>query len=267
MPDTVQPVSPPLRDGNVRDRVSPEAWEARVNLAACYRLMAHFGLTEMIANHISCRVPGSHDRFLINAYGLFYDEITASSLIEIDLDGTIHDNPTDLEINKPGFVIHSAIHRALPHVDCVIHTHTIAGMAVSALECGLVPMSQTAMRFAEVAYHPFEGVVLNMEEQARLVADLGDHEAMVLRNHGLLTVGGSILEAFNTMFRFERACQVQIAAMSCGQPLSLPPDEVVRATYEIFHPRLQPATRRKPGRLEWPGLLRRLDRIDPSYRD
>ena len=255
------------RTGTVQSRVSPEEWDARVNLAACYRLMAHFGLTEMIANHISCRVPGAHDRFLINAYGLFYEEITASSLIEIDLDGTILHNPTDLDVNKAGFVIHGAIHRALPEVDCVIHTHTVAGMAVSALECGLLPMSQTAMRFAKVAYHAFEGVAINLDEQARLVADLGDHEAMVLRNHGLLTVGGTIMEAFNTMFRFERACQVQIAAMSCGQKLSLPPDDVVQATYEIFHPKLQPAHRRKPGRLEWPGLLRMLDRIDTSYRN
>jgi ribulose-5-phosphate 4-epimerase/fuculose-1-phosphate aldolase len=259
--------APALKVESVKSRVSSEEWEARVNLAACYRLMHHFGMTEMIANHISCRVPGAHDRFLINAYGLYYDEITASSLIEIDLDGYVLNNPTNLDINKVGFIIHSAIHKALPHIDCVIHTHTIAGMAISALECGLVPMTQTAMRFARIGYHPYEGVVLNMEEQARLVADLGDHEALILRNHGLLTVGATMLEAFNTMFRLERACQVQIAAMSCGQKLSLPPDDVVQATYEMFHPKLQPSFRRKPGRLEWPGLLRRLDRIDPSYRE
>jgi ribulose-5-phosphate 4-epimerase/fuculose-1-phosphate aldolase len=252
---------------SARARVTPEEWEARVNLAACYRLMDHFGLVEMIANHISVRVPGSHDRFLINPYGMFYDEITASSLIEIDLDGNVLHNDTEYDINKPGFVIHSAIHRAAPHIDCVIHTHTIAGMAVSALECGLMPLAQTAMRFSEIAYHPYEGVVLNMDEQARLVADLGDHEAMILENHGLLTVGGTILEAFNTMFRLERACQLQIAALSCGQKIRLPSDDIVRKTYEIFHPKLQPAHRRKPGRLEWPGLLRRLDRIDPSFRD
>lgn len=258
---------PSITNQSVKDLVSPEEWEARVNLAACYRLMHLFGMTEMIANHISVRIPGRHDRFLINAYGLYYDEITASSLIEIDLEGNVLRNHTDLDINKVGFIIHSAIHRAKPEIDCVIHTHTIAGMAVSALECGLVPMSQTAMRFAELGYHPYEGVVLNMEEQARLVADLGEHEAMILRNHGLLTVGGTILEAFNTMFRLERACQVQIAAMSCGQKLSLPSDELVQETYKIFHPKLQPSFRRKPGRLEWPGLLRRLDRIDPSFRD
>ncbi|OWT61799.1 class II aldolase/adducin family protein [Candidimonas nitroreducens] len=261
------PTSPNLAIESARERVSPGEWETRVNLAACYRLMSHFGMTEMIANHISARVPGTHDRFLINPYGLLYDEVTASSLLEIDLEGNVHYNPTDLDFNKAGFVIHSAIHRALPEVECVIHSHTIAGMAVSALECGLVPISQTAMRFAKIAYHSYEGVVLNMDEQARLVEDLGEHEAMILRNHGLLTVGNTILEAFNTMFRLERACQMQIAAMSCGQKLSLPPDDVVQKTYEIFHPKLQPSFRRKPGRLEWPALLRMLDRVDPSFRE
>lgn len=258
---------PALGIDSARERVSPAEWEIRVNLAACYRLMSHFGMTEMIANHISARVPGAHDRFLINPYGLLYDEVTASSLLEIDLEGNVLYNPTDLDFNKAGFVIHSAIHRALPEVECVIHSHTISGMAVSALECGLVPMSQTAMRFARIAYHPYEGVVLDLDEQARLVADLGDHEAMILRNHGLLTVGNTILEAFNTMFRLERACQMQIAAMSCGQPLSLPPEDVVQKTYEMFHPKLQPSSRRKPGRLEWPALLRMLDRNDPSFRE
>lgn len=250
-----------------KNRVSPAEWETRVNLAACYRLMNHFGMTEMIANHISARVPDRHDRFLINPYGMMYHEITASSLMEVDLDGEVHYNPTEFNLNQAGYVIHSAIHRALPHIECVIHSHTIPGMAVSALECGLVPMSQTAMRFAHIAYHPYEGVALNLEEQARLIADMGDHEAMILRNHGLLTIGNTILEAFNTMFRLERACQVQIAAMSCGQKLSLPLPEIVQKTYEIFHPKLQPAFRRKPGRLEWPALLRMLDSIDPSYRE
>lgn len=259
-------MSATLKTDSVRERIHSDEWETRVNLAACYRLMSHFGMTEMIANHISARVPGTHNRFLINPYGLLYEEVTASSLLEIDLDGNVLYNPTDLDVNKAGFVIHSAIHRSMPQIECVIHSHTISGMAVSALECGLVPISQTAMRFAQIAYHPYEGVVLNLDEQARLVADLGDHEAMILRNHGLLTVGNTIHEAFNTMYRLERACQMQIAAMSCNQKLSLPPDDIVQRTYEIFHPKLQPASRRKPGLLEWPALLRMLDRKDPSFR-
>lgn len=252
---------------SVRDQVSAEEWQARVDLAACYRLMHHFGMTEMIANHISMRVPGHEDRFLINPYGMFYDEITASSLIEIDLEGNELRNNTPYHANKVGFIIHSAIHRHAKHLHCIIHTHTIAGMAVAALEEGLIPMSQTAMRFGQIGYHKYEGVVLNMEEQARLVADLGDNEAMILRNHGLLTAGETIQEAFNTMFRLERACQLQVAALSCGRQLSLPAEELVQETYRMFHPKFKPAHRRHPGMLEWPGLLRKLDRIDPSFRD
>jgi ribulose-5-phosphate 4-epimerase/fuculose-1-phosphate aldolase len=250
-----------------RARVTEAEWNVRVNLAACYRLMYHFGMTEMIANHISARVPGTTDRFLINPYGMFYEEITASCLIEIDTEGNVIHNPTDFGINRAGFVIHSAIHKAAHHIDCVIHTHTIAGMAVSALECGLLPVAQTCMRFGKISYHDYEGVAINLEEQERLVRDLGDEEAMILHNHGLLTVGGSIEEAFNTMFRLERACQVQVAAMSCGTPLKMPAPDLIEQTYRLFHPRERPEHRRPPGKLEWPGLLRKLDRIDPSYRD
>lgn len=264
---TTAPTPGEKKIGSTRARVSPEEWEVRVNLAACYRLMYLFGMTEMIANHISARVPGTTDRFLINPYGMFYEEITASCLIEIDVDGNVIHNPTDYSINQAGFVIHSAIHRHAHHLDCVMHTHTIAGMAVSALECGLLPLAQTSMRFGEIAYHDYEGIAINLDEQARLVRDLGDHEAMILRNHGLLTVGESIQEAFNTMFRLERACQVQIAALSCGKSIVMPPDHLVEETYKMFHPKLRPAHRRPPGMLEWPGLLRKLDRIDPSYRD
>lgn len=250
-------------DRNVRDLVSPEEWETRVNLAACYRLMAVYDMTEMIANHISARLPGSHSEFLINPYGMLYEEVTASSLIRIDLDGNVLFNATGYGVNRAGYVIHSAVHAARPDVECVIHTHTIAGMAVSAMKCGLLPVAQTSMRFAEIAYHAYEGIAINLDERERLVQDLGDHEGMILRNHGLLTTGASIPEAFNNMFRLERACQVQVAALSCNTEISLPPREVVDGAAHLY----KPGVRRRYGLLEWPALLRKLDRIDPSYRD
>jgi ribulose-5-phosphate 4-epimerase/fuculose-1-phosphate aldolase len=250
-------------DRNVRDLVSPAEWEMRVNLAACYRLMAVYDMTEMIANHISARVPGSHNEFLINPYGMLYEEVTASSLIRIDLDGNVLFNATGYGVNRAGYVIHSAVHAARPDVECVIHTHTIAGMAVSAMKCGLLPIAQTSMRFAEIAYHDYEGIAINLDERERLVQDLGNHEGMILRNHGLLAAGASIPEAFNNMFRLERACQVQVAALSCNTELALPPREIVERAAHLF----QPGVRRRYGLLEWPALLRKLDRIDPSYRD
>ncbi len=248
---------------SVRQQVSKEEWETRVNLAACYRLMHEFGMTEMIANHISARVPGTHDQFLINPYGMLYEEMTASSMIKIDIDGNILFNATDYGINKAGYVIHSAVHAARHDVDCVIHTHTLAGMAVSAMKTGLLPLAQTAMRFGDVAYHDYEGPALNLDERARLVADLGDREAMILRNHGLLTVGPSIPESFNNMFRLERACQLQVTTLSCNTEIILPPAEVVKETQDGF----KPGVRRRWGLIEWPALLRKLDKSDPSYRD
>jgi ribulose-5-phosphate 4-epimerase/fuculose-1-phosphate aldolase len=251
------------KNQSVREQVSKEEWETRVNLAACYRLMHEFGMTEMIANHISARVPGTHDQFLINPYGMLYEEMTASSMIKIDIDGNILFNATDYGINKAGYVIHSAVHAARHDVDCVIHTHTLAGMAVSAMKTGLLPLAQTAMRFGDVAYHDYEGPALNLDERARLVADLGDREAMILRNHGLLTVGPSIPESFNNMFRLERACQLQVTTLSCNAEISLPPAEVVKETQDGF----KPGVRRRWGLIEWPALMRKLDKIDPSYRD
>jgi ribulose-5-phosphate 4-epimerase/fuculose-1-phosphate aldolase len=251
------------KEKSVRQQVSKEEWQKRVDLAAAYRLMDVYGMTEMSANHISTRVPGEEDTFLINPYGMLYDEMHASCFVKIDLDGNILFNPTELGINRAGFVIHSAIHRARHDVDCVIHTHTVAGMAVSAMKCGLLPIAQTSMKFAKIAYHDYEGVAINLDEQERLVRDLGDQDAMILRNHGLLVVGASIPEAFNSIFRLERACQVQIATLSCQVELVKPPEEVVDASYRLY----LPGTRRPFGLLEWPALLRKLDRIDPSYRD
>jgi len=247
----------------VREQVSKKEWETRVNLAACYRLMAEYGMVEMIANHISARVPGTHGEFLINPYGMLYEEMTASSMVRIDLEGNILFNATDYGINQAGYVIHSAVHAARHDVDCIIHTHTLAGMAVSAMKTGILPIAQTAMRFSDIAYHDYEGVALRLEERERLVKALGDREAMVLRNHGLLTVGPSIPECFNNMFRLERACQLQVMALSCNTEIQLPPKEVTDYTRH----QMNPATRRRWGLLEWPAFLRKLDKIDPSYKN
>jgi ribulose-5-phosphate 4-epimerase/fuculose-1-phosphate aldolase len=247
---------------SVREQVSPEEWETRVNLAACYRLMAEFGMVEMIANHISARVPGSHDEFLINPYGMLYEEMTASSMIRIDLEGKVLFNATEYGVNEAGYVIHSAIHGARHDVDCIIHTHSLPGMAVSAMKCGIMPIAQSSMRFLDIAYHDYEGVALRLDERERLVATLGNREAMVLRNHGLLTVAPSIPECFNNMFRLERACQLQVMALSCNTELQMPPAEVVGYSNH----QLMPGTRRRFGLLEWPAMLRKLDRTDTSYR-
>ena len=251
---------------SLKDHCSPEEWKTRVDLAACYRLVAHYDMADMMANHISARVPGEDNAFLINAYGMLYEEITASSLIKIDVDGNILARPDfgdlDYGINKAGYVIHGAIHRARHDVECVIHTHTWAGMAVSSLECGLLPMTQTAMRFLRIGYHDYRGVVLDAAEQASLVSDLGDREALILRNHGLVTVGATVGEAFNWMHRLEVSCRSQLAAMATGAKLVDVPREVLEKTWNNY----QPGTRRPFGVMEWPALLRKLDRMDPSFR-
>jgi ribulose-5-phosphate 4-epimerase/fuculose-1-phosphate aldolase len=247
----------------VREQVSKEEWEARVNLAACYRLMAEYGMVEMVANHISVRVPGTHNEFLINPYGMLYEEMTASSMLKVDLEGNVLFNATEYGVNQAGFVIHSAVHAARHDVECIIHTHTLPGMAVSAMKCGIMPIAQSSMRFLDIAYHDYEGVALRLDERERLVANLGNREAMVLRNHGLLTVGASIPECFNNMFRLERACELQVMALSCNTELQLPPQEVTQYTNNM----MMPGVRRRFGVMEWPALLRKLDRKDPSYRD
>ncbi|MBV6303404.1 class II aldolase/adducin family protein [Candidimonas humi] len=251
----------------MKDKCSPEEWQRRVDLAACYRLVYMYGMSDMIANHISCNVPGEDGAFLINAYGMMYEEITASSLIKVDLSGKILSQPDfgslNYGVNKAGYVIHSAIHEARHDVACVIHIHSWPTMAVSALECGLLPITQTSMRFLKIGYHDYVGVVLNESEKESLVRDLGDSEALILRNHGAITVGKSIGEAFNWMHRLELACRTQLAAMACNTPLSKVSPEVLQDTWNNY----QPGTRRPYGLMEWPALLRKLDRIDPSYRD
>ena len=245
-----------------KKKFSPAEKAKRIDLAAAYRLVHLFGMDEMIANHISARVPGKEGVFYINPYGMLYEQMHASCFIELDLDGNVVYNTTEYGINQAGFVLHSAVHKARHDVDCVIHTHTLAGMAVSAMKCGLLPLAQTAMRFTDVAYHDYEGVALNLDEQARVVRDLGMREAMILRNHGLLVVGASIAEAFNNIFRLERACQLQVTALSCNTELSMPPRDLIEATSHLY----QPGVRRRFGLLEWPALLKKLDSIDPSYR-
>jgi ribulose-5-phosphate 4-epimerase/fuculose-1-phosphate aldolase len=248
----------------VQDIVSEAEWNTRINLAASYRLIAHFGMSDLIYNHITARVPGSHTEFLINPYGMMYEEITASSLVKVDLDGNVLFNVDDtFNVNRAGYVIHSAIHAARHDVECVIHTHTRAGMAVSVLECGLLPLTQMAMRFDSIAYHEYEGVAVDLDEQSRLVKDLGERDVMILRNHGLLSVGKSIAEAFNAMYWLEMACRAQVDAMACNTPLHVPPQTVVEKTNHLYRPQV----RRPFGVMEWPAMLRLLDRRDESYKN
>ncbi|MBY0332446.1 MAG: class II aldolase/adducin family protein [Acetobacteraceae bacterium] len=252
---------------SMRHRVSPEEWQARVDCAAFYRLVDAYGMSDLIANHVSVRVPGE-DAFLINAYGMLYEEITASSLLKIDHDGKVllaPEFPGEVQygVNRAGFVIHSAIHKARHEIACVAHTHTVAGMAVSTLECGLLANTQTSMRFAHISYHDFGGVVTDLAMQEKLVQDLGDNNAMILRNHGLLAVGNTIPECWNALHRLELSCRTQLAAMATGANLIEVPRDVVEHTYTMY----QPKTRRAFGLLDWPALLRKLDRMDPGYRD
>jgi ribulose-5-phosphate 4-epimerase/fuculose-1-phosphate aldolase len=255
-----------LKISSMQEHCSEAEWKARVDLAACYRLVEMYGMSDMMANHISARIPGEEGTYLINAYGMMYEEITASSLIKVDHDGNVLSKPDfgtlNYGINKAGAVIHSAIHGARPEVGCVIHTHSWASMAVSSLECGLLPSTQTAMRFLKIGYHDYQGVVLNVEEQASLIEDLGNGEALILRNHGALTVGRTVGEAFNWMHRLELACRSQLAAMACNSPLV----QVARPVLEETWNNYQPGTRRPYGLMEWPALLRKLDRIDPNYK-
>jgi len=241
---------------SIRGEVSAEEWQARVDLAACYRLVDRYGMTDMIYNHITARVPGPEHHLLINLYGLTYKEITASSLVKIDLDGEIVWKPeTDYGINKSGYLIHGCIHRARKDVACVLHTHTPAGMAVSAMKCGLLPLTQTSIRFVgHMGYHDYEGPATDLDERERLVRDLGPHDAMILRSHGLLTCGATIQQAFNTMYQLEMSCRAQVDAMAARTELLVPSQQILARTAHLY----QPGTRRPYGILEWPAMLRLL---------
>lgn len=247
---------------SLKGKVSPEEWETRVNLAACYRLMDKYRMTDLIYNHITARIPGTED-LLINLYGLLYKEITASSLVRITVEGEIvHKQNTDYGINKSGYVIHGCIHTARKDISCVIHTHTRAGMAVSSMECGLLPMTQTASRFNNhLAYHDFAGPAIDLTERESLVRDLGEHNAMILRNHGLLTCGPSIPQAFNLMYQLEMSCQAQVDAMAAGAKLTLPSKEILEKSAHLY----QPNVRRPYGELEWHAMLRLLDAEPSGY--
>lgn len=248
---------------SVQGTVSEEEWQVRINLAACYRLIAMYGWDDMIFTHISARVPGSDDHFLINAYGLLFEEMTASSLVKVDLAGKIVQE-TSYIINPAGFTIHSAVHAARDDAACVLHTHTRSGVAVSAQREGLRPISQISLfPYASLAYHDYEGIALNEDEKPRLVADLGNKNFLILRNHGLLTVGTSIPDAFLFMYALETACQIQLAAQSGGAALTVVNPAIVAG----IQAQVDMVTKGLGGELAWPGLLRKLDRQDPSYRD
>lgn len=262
------PVQPPSSSSadSVRERVSAEEWEVRVKLAAAYRLAALKRWTDHIYTHFSARVPGPEEHFLINAFGLLFDEITASNLVKVDIDGTIVDDPTGLGINYAGYVIHSAIHGARPDLQAVLHTHTRDGIAVSAQKSGLLPISQHALGFSgRVAYHDYEGVALELDERGRLIADLGDKDVMILRNHGLLTAGVSVEHAFQQLQGLEYACNIQIAAQSAGNDeLILPPAQVVAKVEEqakVFKDGNGPGVQR-----HWKALIRELDRHGTDYQ-
>lgn len=250
----------------VRDRVSDAEWAARTELAALYRVMHYFGMTDLLANHITMRVPGAPDHVLINAYGLAYDEVTASNLYKITLDGEVVLKPqVDFGLNVTGYVIHGAVHAARDDLHVVIHTHSAAGSGVSAMRCGLLPLSQhAALVSGKVRYHAYEGVAFNMEERERLVANLGDGNLMILGNHGLLSGGRTCGEAFLYMYRLEMACKIQVAAMAGGidnaGPMS---DAALENTRNVLlaHPDIA------DGALQWRALVRRMDRIDPSYKE
>ena len=239
----------------------PTEREVREDLAAAYRLIALFGMTDLVFTHLSARLPGEGHRFLVNPYGLLFEEITASSLVVVDADGEPA-QPTDWPVNPAGFVIHSAVHRAREDAMCVMHTHTIAGMAVAAQTGALLPINQMSMEFdGRVALHDYEGIAAddNLSERDRLVQDLGDRPCMILRHHGLLTVGRTVAEAFYWMYYLEQACRIQIAAQSSGVPLSVPPAPVVRRARAQFDEGMTKGWR------PWQALRRKLDREQPDY--
>ncbi len=247
----------------IQKLVSAEEWQLRVDLAACYRLVALHGWSDLVFTHISARVPGPEHHFLINPYGLMFDEITASSLVKVDQDcNKVITSP--YPVNPAGFVIHSAIHAARPDIQCVLHTHTRAGIAVSAQKNGVLPISQqSTFVLASLAYHDYEGVAFRDDEKPRLQADMGEANFLMLRNHGLLTVGRTIADAFLSMYTFENTCQIQIAAQAGGGELTHVDPRIIEGVGQA----LKVQTGGLGGAFVWPALIRKLDRIDPSYKD
>lgn len=253
--------APALHIPSRRDQVSPEEWQLRVDLAAAYRIVAMFGWDDLVFTHISARLPGGQHHFLINPYGLMFEEITASSLVKIDLDGNkLDDSP--YAINPAGFTIHSAVHAARDDATCVLHTHSLNGVAVSAQKGEVLPISQQSIFvLSDLGYHDYEGVALRDDEKPRLVRDLGTHDYLMLRNHGLLTVGKSVAAAVQAMYLFETVCNIQVRAQAGGGDLiGVQPEIIATARQQAAQ-----ATRGQGASLVWPGLLRRLDRRLPGY--
>jgi len=247
----------------VRRAVSKEEWQVRVDLAACYRIVAHYGWDDLVFTHISARVPGPERHFLINPYGYMFGEVTASSLVKVDLEGTIV-MPTPFGINPAGYIIHSAVHEARADAHCVLHLHTKAGVAVACQAEGLLPISQIALlALSSLAYHDYEGIALNPAEKARLVADLGARDFLILRNHGLLTCGRTVPDAFLYMYALQTACEIQIAAQAGGGKLT----PVARPILDGMRAQTDTVLRNIGADIAWPGVLRKLDRLDPSFRE
>lgn len=250
-----------LSASSIRSGISDAEWQQRVDLAACYRLVALFGWDDLIFTHISARVPGPEHHFLINPYGFMFDEITASILVKVDVQGNKRDD-TPYDINPAGFTIHSAVHAARADAICVLHLHSVNGVAVSAQEAGVLPLSQHSIFvLSSLAYHDYEGVALVDDEKPRLVRDLGDRRFLMLRNHGLLTVGRSVAEAFVAMYFFETSCRMQVKAMSGGLPLR----HIAQPIIDGAQTQWEQVTRGSGGGLAWPALLRRLARINPGH--
>lgn len=269
MPQTTQATQTGTAEDTAPTDLLGEELRLRRELAAVYRLIAHFRMTDLIFTHISLRIPGPDHHFLINPYGLLFEEITASNLVKIDMQGNPVD-PTPHRVNPAGFVIHSAIHSARSDAACVLHTHTKAGCAVAAQQDGLLPLNQISMEFYNrVAYHDYEGVALDLAEQDRFIKDLGDHSAMILRNHGLLTVGSSAARAFLRMYYLDKACEIQTLAQAGGGPLTIPSPEVSEHTARQLQGETTETELRHEGAhdLAWTALLRLLDRVAPDYVD
>jgi ribulose-5-phosphate 4-epimerase/fuculose-1-phosphate aldolase len=250
-----------MNDASLQNAVSTEEWQLRVDLAACYRLVAMYGWTDLIFTHISARVPGPEHHFLINPYGLMFDEITATSLVKVDRHcNKVIDSP--FPVNPAGFVIHSAVHEAREDIQCVMHVHTRAGVAVSAQKCGVLPISQqSTFVLASLAYHDYEGVAFRDDEKPRLQADLGDRNFLMLRNHGLLTVGRTIPDAFLSMYIFESACQIQVSAQASGELTAVHP-QILNGVQQA----IKVQTDGLGAAFVWPSLLRKLDRMDTAYK-
>jgi ribulose-5-phosphate 4-epimerase/fuculose-1-phosphate aldolase len=246
---------------SIQQQVTAEEWQTRINLAAAYRAVAMYGWDDLVFTHISARVPGPDAHFLINPYGMMFEEVTASSLVKVDLEGN-KVMPSDYDINPAGFVIHSAVHAARDDAHCVMHLHTAAGIAISATKDGLLPLSQQSLfALSSLSYHDYEGVALNPDEKVRLVADLGQTNFMILRNHGLLTCGSTIADAFLFMYLLERSCEIQLKAQSTGKELLPIPSNILAG----IQAQAKQVTRSAGGALAWPGILRKLDRVSPGY--